>query len=131
MATIVIVDDSVETLELVREVLEPEGHEIVDFSSPILALEYLAKTGCDLLILDIRMPQMDGRQLLEQLHLKNNPYIPKVILLCGNPEEGKAMRPYVAQPIASILAKPFSIVGLSKVVEEALKEGGGTNISEQ
>ena len=67
MAKIVIVDDEREILEPLQEMLEGENHTIWAFDDPIRALEYFKTQNADLAILDIKMPGMDGYELLRNI----------------------------------------------------------------
>lgn len=120
MARIVVVDDFNEALELIREVLEPLDHVVTTFEDGQQALEYLSATETDLLILDIRMPGLDGAQILENLaHMKAGT-MPRLILLCGNLEEGHHLSASLSVPAKAILNKPFTITSLMRAVQDAL-----------
>ena len=61
---IMVVDDQPDTVELAKAVLEIGDFEVLDFTRPREALEALKKGGLpDLLILDIRMPDLSGPDL--------------------------------------------------------------------
>ena len=67
MANIALVDDDKNILESVTMLLEQEGYHIRAFSDPAAALTALTTTAPDLAILDIKMPRMDGLELLRRL----------------------------------------------------------------
>ena len=67
MANIALVDDDKNILESVTMLLEQEGYHIRSFSDPAAALTALATTPPDLAVLDIKMPRMDGLELLRRL----------------------------------------------------------------
>ena len=60
---IAVVDDEEGILLSMKLFLEIEGHQPVVFSSPKKAWETLSKEKVDLIILDIRMPEMTGEEL--------------------------------------------------------------------
>lgn len=121
MARIVAVDDFPEALELIREVLEPLDHEVITFVDGEQALEYLSAQEVELLILDVRMPGMDGRQILEKLQKIVAERFPTLILLCGNLEEGTLLSQDLAIPARAVLSKPFTISALMHTVQTALE----------
>src|SRR5207245_8180203 len=67
MPTIAVVDDDRDILDLVRTMLETEGYQVVTFCDGAAALEALRVRSPSLVILDIKMPQMDGMELLRRL----------------------------------------------------------------
>src|SRR5215469_13210278 len=77
-------DDDPDIRDLVKHVLEPEGHIVLSYADGPPALRALETGPFDLVIADIRMPQMDGIELLRRVRLKSD--VP-VIFLTGRGEE--------------------------------------------
>src|ERR1043166_5285779 len=67
MPTIAVVDDDKETRDLLKDLLESEGYEVLSYADGVRALGAFETRPLDLAILDIRMPQMDGIELLRRL----------------------------------------------------------------
>src|SRR5271156_5549566 len=67
MAKIALVDDDKNILASVTMLLEQEGYHVKSFSDPAAALTALTSEPPDLAILDIKMPRMDGLELLRRL----------------------------------------------------------------
>ncbi|HVP85282.1 MAG TPA: response regulator transcription factor [Rhizomicrobium sp.] len=67
MATIALVDDDKNILTSVSMLLEQEGYNVRTYSDGASALTALSSTPPDLAILDIKMPRMDGLELLRRL----------------------------------------------------------------
>ena len=84
MATIALVDDDRNILTSVSMVLEAEGFEVRTYTDGASALTALSQTEPDLAILDIKMPRMDGMEVLRRLRLKSD--MP-VIFLTSKDEE--------------------------------------------
>src|ERR1700754_2016269 len=84
MANIALVDDDKNILTSVSMLLEQEGYHVRTFSDGASALTGLTATPPDLVILDIKMPRMDGLELLRRL--RQNGDLP-VILLTSKDEE--------------------------------------------
>jgi two-component system, OmpR family, response regulator ChvI len=84
MATIALVDDDRDILALIATTLESEGYNVVSYPDGPAALNGFKTVQPDLAILDIRMPQMDGVELLRRLRQKSD--VP-VIFLTGRQEE--------------------------------------------
>ena len=66
MATILVIDDSKDTLNLVTQVLEEE-HKVFAIDSWVHATDYIFKHDIDLILLDINMPGLSGDKLAEVL----------------------------------------------------------------
>jgi two-component system response regulator ChvI len=84
MPSIALVDDDRNILTSVSMVLEAEGYDVETFTDGASALSALTLAPPDLAILDIKMPRMDGMELLRRLRLKSD--VP-VIFLTSKDEE--------------------------------------------
>jgi len=85
MANIALVDDDKNILASVQMLLEQEGYHVRTFSDGAAALTGLTGTPPDLAILDIKMPRMDGLELLRRLR-QGQENLP-VIFLTSKDEE--------------------------------------------
>lgn len=68
MKRILIVDDEPHVIRVLRMALEQNGYLIDDAANGIQALEYLGKQHPDLMISDIDMPRMNGKELCLEIH---------------------------------------------------------------
>src|ERR1700720_2393760 len=84
MATIALVDDDPDVLALVGTMLQSEGYHVLAYQGGPAALKGFKTVQPDLAILDIKMPQMDGVEVLRQLRQKSE--VP-VIFLTGRLDE--------------------------------------------
>src|SRR3984957_2282466 len=84
MAIIALVDDDKNILESVTMLLEQEVYQVKGFTDPTAALTALTATPPDLAILDIKMPRLDGLELLRRL--RQSAQLP-VIFLTSKDEE--------------------------------------------
>ena len=116
---LLIVDDE-ETLRiLVRSELEERGYEVDEAESGEKALEKLRSNKYNLVILDIRMPGMDGMEVLKKIREEN--LAPKVIMLTGV-EELKIARDSLNLGANDFLTKPYDIRTLLSCIERVLSE---------
>ncbi|MFQ5885018.1 MAG: two-component system response regulator [Thermoplasmata archaeon] len=67
MKTVVVVDDEPKILELVERILSTEGVEVVKAMSGQECLDYVTRKTPDLILLDIKMPEMDGWMVYREL----------------------------------------------------------------
>ena len=105
MAFIVLVDDDISVLTPLTEQLESEGYKVQAFQSSIDAKEFFRKNSPDLAIFDIKMPQLNGYQLLKEVRL-NNPTLP-IIFLSSKIEEQDELIGFTLGA-DDYITKPFS-----------------------
>ncbi|MDX1763952.1 MAG: response regulator [bacterium] len=87
MKTVLIVDDEENIRTLYKEELSDEGYEVILASNGYEALEVLNTQKPDAIILDIKMPGMDGVNLLKLIKERNKDDIP--VIICSAYEEYK------------------------------------------
>lgn len=119
MATdgILIIDDEPDMIENCRRVLAAAGHQCFTTTDPREALRILASEHPDLLLTDLRMPEMDGMEILRRAR-EIDEYLP-VIILTGHATIETAVAAVKAGAF-EYLSKPFSIDQLRLTVERAL-----------
>jgi CheY-like chemotaxis protein len=64
---VMVVDDEADVISVLEIVLEENGFEVDTFEDPIVALKSYRAGVYDLLILDIKMPEMDGFELCDRI----------------------------------------------------------------
>ena len=122
---ILIVDDDVDALELMAELFESKGYHPLTASNGIEALNCVRDEDPDMVITDIRMPDMDGMQLLEELS-KRHPQIPVVMVTAHGTIEAAVeaikmgAKDYILKPLRldEILAKVETISQLRSLEKE-------------
>lgn len=86
MATILVVDDDPVVQRMIVYVLEEEGYMAQRANNALEALEYLNEDkACDLMICDVKMPDMNGLELLEQVRRDESYGKLPVIMLTARP----------------------------------------------
>ena len=104
MTTIAVVEDDDGVLDLIKDILEVEGFDVLPYHDGVGALDAFESSSPDLIITDIAMPEMDGIQLLRRLREKSDT---PVILMTGRTDERDEM---VGLRIGAddFIRKPFS-----------------------
>jgi two-component system cell cycle response regulator len=83
---IMVVEDESLARKLVSLVLEAEGHKVMRAETAETALHFIKKTLPDVIVLDLKLPQMDGLELTRKLKQdETTAHIP-IIAITGNPE---------------------------------------------
>jgi len=128
MPTLLVVDDDEKTVEMVQELMELKGFEVLPATSPEEALQVLdAHPGpIDLLITDVVMPGTSGYVLSEQV--KRRRRVIRVLFMSGfvvvPAHYGLSGEDRGLEPGAAILAKPFTGSRLHEKVREVLGAPG-------
>ncbi|MFC4593349.1 response regulator [Sphingobium tyrosinilyticum] len=102
--TIALVDDDKNILTSVSIALQAEGFLTRLYSDPEAALKALIDNPADLAVFDIKMPGMDGLELLRRLREKN--HMPVIFLTSKTDELDEALG--LAMGADDYIAKPFS-----------------------
>jgi DNA-binding response OmpR family regulator len=119
---ILIVDDETNVRLNFRMTLETEGYEVIEVSSGEAAVELLGEHSFALAILDIRMPGMDGLELLAKMR-ESGIRVPAMIVTAYSdvPNAVKAMK----LGAIDFLQKPLRPEELRSIVNEILKRHTG------
>jgi len=120
-ATIALVDDDQNILTSVSIALEAEGYGVRSYADPVAALHALAKQPADLVVLDIKMPRMDGMELLRQL--RRSSYCPTIFLTSKDDEIDEVLG--LKMGADDYITKPFSQRLLIERIRAVLRRADG------
>lgn len=121
---ILVVDDENDILLIVRTALKDE-YEIETATNGPDALEHIAESVPDLIILDMMMPEMDGMEVLEKIRADARTARVPVIFLTGVSERSR-IREALDKGTQYYIVKPFKHQDLLNKVALALNEAGTT-----
>ena len=115
-AEVVVVDDDPAVLGALKFALELEGFSVADYrsGSELLAQSELPQAGC--LVIDFRLPDMDGLALLEAL--RDRAIDLPAVLITSHPTQG--LRGRAAAVAVPIIEKPLLGNALFEAIESAL-----------
>ena len=88
---LLIIDDQPQVTNSLKEAIEPGGHECIIFNHPQKALSHFEKEYFDVVLTDLKMPEMDGIQVLRTIQ-QLRPGTP-VIILTGYADTGNTIDP--------------------------------------
>jgi two-component system cell cycle sensor histidine kinase/response regulator CckA len=119
--SIMVVEDDESVRELVRLILEGNGYRVHAVGDPADAARIYSEvpSGIDLLLTDVVMPQLSGRELAERL-AEDNPGL-RVLFMSGYSDEA-VYRHGVLSPDAAFIEKPFTERTLTRKVREVLDQ---------
>ena len=113
-AHILVVDDDPDIRAAISMMLEEEGYTVNTASHGADALALLERTAPALILLDMRMPVMDGWSFMQAYRQSSLPVVPVIVLTAA-----RDAAIYAHQVAATdYLAKPFRIEELLRVVDQ-------------
>jgi two-component system, cell cycle sensor histidine kinase and response regulator CckA len=115
--TVLLVEDEDVVRRLVRQVLENDGYRVLEAADGAAALELARSEEVDLLLTDLVMPKVGGREVADGLR-RANPEL-KVIYMSGY-ADGAILENGVLQPGTELLEKPFAFAALTEKVRRVL-----------
>jgi len=80
---ILVADDEASIRTVLRDLLEEEGFQVSEAATGQQVMKALADGGYDLIMTDIRMPEMDGLAVLKELHTKKTD-VPVIVMTAHN-----------------------------------------------
>ncbi len=119
-AKLLLVEDIDVNRLLARTMLENHGFTVTEACDGVDALEKLALSNFDLILMDMRMPRLNGLDTTLAIRKKQgkNASIP-IVALTANAESGEIER-YIAAGINAFISKPFQINQLISTIEQLL-----------
>ncbi len=111
---VLVVDDDTAILDAISQTLEEKGYKVTGFSRGHLFLQFLESNGADLIILDMFLRGMDGREITKLIKKdKNKKNIPVLMISAQSGEVGSIAE----SGVDAFLPKPFDTLELLQEVE--------------
>jgi CheY-like chemotaxis protein len=108
ISRVLVVDDDPGICEFVEALLTDEGYEVATVPHGAAALQLLSDYQPDIILLDMRMPVMDGTEFLQNYYRTPGPYAPVVVMSAAQ----DIRRVADSLATAMVLEKPFQITDL-------------------
>ncbi len=118
---ILIVDDNKPFTNVAQSFLEQKNHIVKVLNHPGKALDMLKKENFHILLLDLKMPDQSGEELLDKIR-KQDPHL-CVIVVTGYPSVESALSTMKLKAF-DYLQKPFDMNVLAEVIDKAVYELG-------
>ncbi|MCH8948839.1 MAG: response regulator [Chloroflexi bacterium] len=119
--SILVVDDEESIQRLLGSLLEIDGHHVDTASNGREALERIAGRRYDVLITDIKMPGMDGRDLYERLRKEDPALAERTVFITGDTVSPDT-RSFLQRVKNPVLAKPFRIREVRETINGILAD---------
>jgi CheY-like chemotaxis protein len=117
---VLVVDDEPWVAEILARMLEADGHQVDIAGNGNVALDRVRAQHYDLIVCDLRMPDLDGPGLYARLEQERPDLIPRVVFITGS-----AMTPTVERFLdrtgAPFMNKPFTLTDVRQGTREVLE----------
>ena len=124
-ATVLIIDDEPDTLDLVRTALERKGHSVIATDDGEEAFAFLRDNRVDLVLVDLQMPKMPGRLFIQKLQELPPINRPHVTVITGRTYDTE-VEAYTDTFDLDIMQKPFTLADLNRQVEKVMDSRAAT-----
>ncbi|MCE1245323.1 MAG: ATP-binding protein [Firmicutes bacterium] len=113
---ILAVDDEVLILKFIQKYYQRLGYDVKTASTPHEGIKHVEKDYFDLVLIDFRMPEMNGQELYEKL-IAIRPDIKENIIIVTGDVLGDEVKGFLQKTNARYLLKPMDLKDLRKLVE--------------
>lgn len=118
--TILVVDDEPEVAGMLADLLSADGQQVETAANGVMALEKLGERAYDLIVSDLRMPELDGPGLYREVERRHPQFLQRLIFLTGD-----ALSPEILEFLERIrtptVSKPFTLEAVRRVVQRVLR----------
>jgi DNA-binding response OmpR family regulator len=121
---ILVIDDERALRETIAETLRMDGFDVQTAADGKAGLELIGRTPFDVVLSDLRMPEMDGRALYHEVRREHPHALDRFVFLSAQtrgPEYGS----FLLETGAPILEKPFTLEQLRRVVDRMVDRRSG------
>ena len=116
---VLVVDDESVIAQLIADVLGGEGFEVDTAPHGLAALDRLANRTYDVILSDLRMPELDGFGLFREIERRYPDLLGRFVFITGTSEHTD-YQGFIDDVKVPVLTKPFDMMNLVRVVKGRL-----------
>jgi two-component system NtrC family sensor kinase len=116
---VLVVDDESIIAQLIAEVLGGEGFEVDTAPHGLAALDFLANRTYDVVLSDLRMPELDGLGLFREIEQRYPDLLGRFVFITGTSEHTD-YQGFIDDVKVPVLTKPFDMMNLVRIVQSRL-----------
>jgi CheY-like chemotaxis protein len=116
---VLVVDDESVIAQLIADVLGGEGFEVDTAPHGLAALDRLANRTYDVILSDLRMPELDGFGLFREIERRYPDLLGRFVFITGTSEHTD-YQGFIDDVKVPVLTKPFDMMNLVRVVQRRL-----------
>lgn len=121
---ILIVEDESEIAVMLAEFLEPLGHHVTFAETGRVALDRVAAEDFDLILTDLRMPDLNGRELYAELQRRAPDLAARTVFVTGDTLSGN-FEQFLSEAGRPVIEKPFTPHEIREIVSAELNAANG------
>jgi len=114
--TILVADDEPEVADMLAEILSADGHRVDTVANGVAALERLGDRAYDLILSDVKMPDLDGPGLYRELERRHPALVRRIVLLTGDTLSPE-INEFLERSGVPSLNKPFARDEIRRVIQ--------------
>lgn len=118
---VLVVDDESIIAQLIADVLGGEGYDVDTAPHGVAALERLERRTYDVVLSDLRMPELDGLGLFREIEQRYPDLLHRFVFITGTSEHAD-YQGFIDDVKVPVLTKPFDMADLVRVVQELLPD---------
>src|SRR6266849_6240499 len=122
-ACILVVDDEPLVAALIADTLGLEGYEVETAKNGREALEKIAARSYDLILSDLKMPELEGVGLYHELERQQPGLLPRLAFVSGSTEVPEYAS-FCERMAVTLLGKPFAVGDLHRLVQRCIQSVG-------
>lgn len=126
MTKILLVEDEQSLREPLMFLLESEGYEVIEAEDGAAAIAQFEKHGADLILLDLMLPKLSGKEVCKQIRLTSD--VPVIMLTAKDTEIDKVIGFEIGAD--DYVTKPYSKSELLARMKAVLRRNGGPRAAE-
>ena len=119
--SVLVVDDESIISQLIADVLGGEGYDVDTAPHGVAALERLEQRTYDVVLSDLRMPELDGLGLFREIEQRYPDMLHRFVFITGTSEHAD-YQGFIDDVKVPLLTKPFDMADLVRVVQELLPD---------
>ena len=118
-ARILVIDDERAVRDLISDALSIEGHDDMTAENGKEGLDLIGQYRFDLVFCDLRMPEMDGQALYEEVQ-RDHPQVLKRIVFVTAQANSSDYGPFLRETGIPVIEKPFTLSQLRQAVAKVV-----------
>ena len=118
---VLVGDDESFIAQLIADVLGGEGYDVDTAPHGVAALERLERRTYDVVLSDLRMPELDGLGLFREIEQRYPDLLHRFVFITGTSEHAD-YQGFIDDAKVPVLTKPFDMADLVRVVQQLLPD---------
>lgn len=117
---VLVVEDEPWIAEILTEMLATDGHQVDTATNGLMALLKIERHSYDLIVSDLRMPELDGPGLYRELERWKPELLPRIVFVTGSAEDPITQK-LLERSGRPCIRKPFTIADIHRISQDVLR----------